>query len=232
MPTHARLPLWDDQSDAQKLESLRAMVMDLYHYQLGEKLAEIIEVMEAHAPADEKEEQDIATIKRLAQKHPNLMNMNCEVGHFTASAIIIDVTSGRILLHFHKWLKRWLQLGGHADYETDFSLVALREAEEESGLSDLAFLPPEKPILPLDYDVHTIPQSKDFPEHLHLDLRYVLTTSYPKALAPQEGESATFNWLTFDEALAMGEAIDDSLKRLIRKAQQVYEDYEDYKKSI
>ena len=90
---------------------------------------------------------------------------------------------------------------------------------KETGLPDLSFYPANDEIAPIDYDVHSIPQHGDLPQHLHLDFRYLLLTRKPDALAPAAGESTRFRWLRFDEALAMGDAIDDSLKRLLRKGQ-------------
>lgn len=217
MPKHARLPRWHDKSDTQKLETLHQLVMDLYRYQLGDTLSQICTMLDAHQTDDVKEQNDIALIKQLIFEHPNILNMNCEVGHVTASAIIVDITSQRILLHFHKRLNRWLQVGGHADYETDMSIVALREAEEETGLTDLKFLSQNTAVVPVDYDVHTIPQNKDFPEHLHLDFRYLLSTQQPDALSPEAGESTRFKWLTCDEALSSRYELDESLRRLIQK---------------
>jgi 8-oxo-dGTP pyrophosphatase MutT (NUDIX family) len=217
MPSHARLPLWDDKSDAQKLETLHSLVMDLYRYELADTHRQLLEMLNAHQTTDPKEIADIATIKRLIHEHPNIINMNCEVGHITASAIVVDMTSKRILLHFHKRLQRWLQVGGHADYERDFSLVALREAQEETGLPDLAHYPEQTSVVPIDYDIHTIPQSNDKPEHLHLDFRYILVTNQPDALSPADGESTRFKWLSFDDALSLGDDIDDALHRLIDK---------------
>lgn len=221
MPNHARLPLWDDKSNAQKLDALHHLVMDMYRYQLGDALSQIKAILDAHQTTDEKEQQDIILIKQLIQAHPNIINMNCEVGHLTASAIIVDITSNKTLLHFHKRLNRWLQVGGHADYETDFSQVALREAQEETGLSDLAYYPVDSPVVPLDFDVHTFPQRNAIPEHLHLDFRYVLTTSQPNALAPADGESVQFKWLTFDEALSLIGEEDYALRRAIQKTQEL-----------
>lgn len=223
MPHHARLPLWDNKSDAQKLDALHHLLMDLYRYQLGDVLSQIVGMLDAHQTTDKKEQQDIALIKQLIQAYPNIVNMNCEVGHITASAVIVDLTSYKTLLHFHKRLNRWLQVGGHGDYETDFSQVALREAQEETGLPDLAFYPPDKPIVPIDYDAHTFPQRKDLPEHLHLDFRYILTTRQPDALSPEDGESVQFKWLTFDEALSLLGEDDYGLRRLIQKAQKLFE---------
>lgn len=222
MPNHVRLPLWDDKSAEQKIETLQNLVMDLYRYELEDTRSILLSMLDAHQTQDEKELADIDIIKGLIHQYPHIMNMNCEVGHITASAIIVDITSNRTLLHFHKRLNRWLQVGGHGDCERDFSLVALREAQEETGLPDLVHYPADVPIVPIDYDVHTIPQRKDYPEHLHLDFRYVLTTSQPDSLAPADGESTQFKWLSFAEVLSLGDEIDYSLHRLLKKVSQIF----------
>ena len=217
-PQHARLPLWQDKSPEDKLDTLRELALDLYATQFRQARLDLLAMLDAHSPADEKESRDMQRIRELVAAHPNIFSMNCEVGHVTASAAIIEPTTRRALLHYHKRLGRWLQVGGHAEYETDFAQVALREAREETGLPDLAFYPPAEKAAPIDYDVHTIPQSGDKPEHLHLDFRYVLVTLQPDELAPASGESIQFRWLSFADALEMGDAIDDSLRRLLRKA--------------
>jgi hypothetical protein len=45
-----------------------------------------------------------------------------------------------------------------------------------------------------------------------------LVTEQPAALAPAIGESTRFRWLTFAEALSLRDAIDDSLRRLLKRA--------------
>ena len=224
MPRHASLPLWRDQSVEQKLDTLRGQALDLYRYQLAETYASIMGMLEAHQPDDDKEAADIDLIKRLIAEHPDILSMSCEVGHITASALIVDRVSRRTLLHFHKRLGRWLQVGGHVEYETDIAVAALREAREETGLTDLEFYPAAEAVPPIDFDVHTIPPDLKTPEHLHLDFRYLLLTRRSGSVAPAAGESTQFRWLGFDEALALDTEIDPSLKRLLRKGQVLLRD--------
>ena len=61
--------------------------------------------------------------------------------HVTASALVVDSTSGRILLRWHQKMCRWLQVGGHGNAgENDPWVIARREAREETGLVDLTAL--------------------------------------------------------------------------------------------
>ena len=90
-------------------------------------------------------------------------------GHFTGSAWLVDRAGRRVLLTHHRKLERWLQLGGHADGDRDLAQVALREAQEESGLNGLSV---EAPLF--DLDRHWIPERRDVPGHWHYDARYVV----------------------------------------------------------
>lgn len=187
-------------------------------YALPERQAALLRSLARHSPADPKEARDILLIRRLVCQHSDIMSPRCQVGHITASALVIDCASGRILLHYHRKLSRWLQVGGHLEGEVEVAQAALREAREETGLPDLAFFP-HAAAVPVDLDVHTIPAQPNMPAHLHLDFRYLLTTRQPQALAPQPGESLQFRWLTVQQALALDDALDSSLRRLLRKAQ-------------
>ncbi len=194
---------------------------EIRRQQRREALAAALALLARQKPADAKEARDIHRIQSLITAHPDIFSSSCEVGHVTASAVIVELESRRTLLHYHKRLGRWLQVGGHVERETEIAQAALREAREETGLPDLRFHRAECPASPIDIDVHSIPRRGDQPEHLHLDFRYLLLTSQPDALVPAEGESTRLRWLSFLEALNMGDEIDASLRRLLLKARKL-----------
>ncbi len=117
--------------------------------------------------------------------------------HVTGSAIVLDA-GGRVLLHRHKRLGRWLQPGGHLDPGEHPAEAARRETAEETGLA--AGHPTDGPRL-LHVDVHEGPRG-----HLHLDLRYLLTADGNAPLAPAAGESPVVAWFERDEACRRGDA--------------------------
>ena len=72
-------------------------------------------------------------------------------GHVTGSAWLVSPDGKKVLLTHHKKLGRWLQLGGHADGESDVLLVSQRETEEESGLI----------VEPVSYTHLTLPTNRE-----------------------------------------------------------------------
>jgi len=138
-------------------------------------------------------------------------------GHFTASCYIVD-DEGRLLLHHHRRLDRWLQMGGHVEGDEAPFDAALREGEEESGLRDLELAP----ATIVDLDIHRIPAGKGEPDHDHYDVRYVARTAHPESIAIDRAESRELAWVSLDRAreLMHGE---ESL-RVLRKIDRLLQE--------
>ena len=136
-------------------------------------------------------------------------------GHFTGSAWLVSADGQRVLLTHHRKLDRWLQLGGHADGERDLAQVALKEAEEESGLGGLVL---EDGQL-FDIDKHWIPERRDAPGHWHYDARYVVRALGSEQFAVSE-ESLALAWREITDvanAMIATPDGDDSLPRMAKR---------------
>lgn len=131
-------------------------------------------------------------------------------GHFTGAAWLVSADGERILLTHHRKLDRWLQLGGHADGDADLRQVALKEAEEESGLTGLSVEPDI-----FDLDRHWIPERKDVPGHWHYDVRYVVRAGADEAFTVSD-ESHALAWREI-ASLLQDASLDESLRRMARK---------------
>ncbi|MCO6010903.1 NUDIX domain-containing protein [Actinoallomurus purpureus] len=110
-------------------------------------------------------------------------------GHVTCGAVVID-QDRRLLLIQHKALGRWLLPGGHLEPgDVNLPGAALRELEEETGISwHDAVAQSGQDVTPVDIDLHTIPANpaKGEPEHWHADFRWVLRVEEPKVVLQAE----------------------------------------------
>jgi 8-oxo-dGTP pyrophosphatase MutT (NUDIX family) len=180
----------------------------------------LLDLLALYAGRQPAERGCATRIRSLVEARPDCFERTCLPGHVTGSAWVLSADRRRFLLTHHRKLGRWLQLGGHADGESDLAAVALREAAEESGLGPFAFLGPPGPgpILPIDLDVHAIPARPGEPAHEHHDVRFVLVALAGEATASSESHALRwFEMEALDSALAALGA-DESLARLGRKA--------------
>jgi 8-oxo-dGTP pyrophosphatase MutT (NUDIX family) len=153
-------------------------------------------LLTGYQAAGETEAADLERMTGLAATVPDPWARSLPL-HFTASALVVHPATRRVLLRWHVKHGLWLQVGGHGDPgETSPLQIALREAAEETGLTDLVPWPDDS----LRHVVVCyVRPSQTEPEHEHADLRYILATGSPDAIAP-ENEQSPLRWLTVDEA--------------------------------
>jgi 8-oxo-dGTP pyrophosphatase MutT (NUDIX family) len=158
--------------------------------------APVADLLAAYRPQGEAEAADLAQVRTLATTAPDPWLRTLPL-HITGSALIVHPDSGRVLLRWHQRQQAWLQVGGHGDPgESDPLAIAMREAVEETGLTDLRAWPDTQlrhlVIVP-------VPASRAEPAHHHADLRFVLATQEP-GKARAENQEAPLRWLSLPEA--------------------------------
>ena len=172
-------------------------------------------MLDADLVGDEQEQRRTEILEWI-DTHDDALYRTCLDGHLTGSAVVIDPSRPATLLIHHKKLQMWLQPGGHADGEGDLAQVALREAEEETGLRGLTVLTPA-----VDLDIHGIPARGDEPEHLHLDVRFVVLAQPGSIADPDEIETMGAAWVPPEDP--DGLLVTDEMRRLIDRALAVAE---------
>jgi 8-oxo-dGTP pyrophosphatase MutT (NUDIX family) len=122
-------------------------------------------------------------------------------GHVTASGYVLDPSRRRVLLIRHKTLHRFLQPGGHVESEDASPLhAAIREIKEETSITSLKHISVhDDETVPIDIDIHPIPQRKDEPVHCHHDFRYLFVGVHPCEFVWNEHECSGYEWRTIDE---------------------------------
>ena len=177
------------------------------------RAADLLAALAAFEPDGAAERESLARIRALLAGGADPFTRKTR-DHVTTSAVVARPDGSAFLFVHHRRLDTWLQPGGHVEPEdaTVFD-AARREAMEETGVARF-----DAPLgtRVLDVDVHPIPATRDRPEHVHFDLRHLLTTLEEGSAASPE-EVRAVRWFSCEEALAEADA---SLARALRKARR------------
>lgn len=147
-------------------------------------------------------------------EHPNAFQRDHLPGHITGSSWILDASKQSVLLVHHGTLNKWLQPGGHADGEENVLNVALREAQEETGVRNFRLLSENI----FDLDIHPIPARLNFPEHLHYDIRFLFEADKEERIIVSE-ESHDVAWIAIDKLGALTQS-NPSIIRMVAKVKE------------
>ena len=162
----------------------------------------LIEEIEKYEPFNEMEERDKELILRALRREENVFSRENSLCHMTASAWISSPDRTKVLMAYHNIYDSWSWLGGHADGDMDLLRVALKEAEEESGLSKV------KPLMQdifslevLTVDGH-MKKGKYVSSHLHLNVTYLLEADDRETVHAKEDENRGVRWFSPEDAVA------------------------------
>ena len=156
--------------------------------------------IEAYAPWDAQEAADREMLLRAIDELDQPLCRENPFAHFTASSWIVNPGRDRALMAWHNIYRTWAWTGGHADGESDLLAVALREAREETGLSDL------RPLRREIYSLEALPvnahvkRRRFVSAHLHLNVTYLLTADDAQAVRCKPDENSAGAWLPLAEA--------------------------------
>ena len=163
------------------------------------KILKLKEQIEKYIPYNEQEASDKELMLEYIDKFEDVLTRKNKMCHFTASNWIVNKDKTKVLMIYHNIYKSWAWTGGHADGDSDLLHVAIKEAEEETGLNNLKLLSDGIYGLQiLTVDSH-IKRGKFVSSHLHLDCCFLLEANEEEKLRIKEDENSGVKWVEIDK---------------------------------
>ena len=163
------------------------------------KILKLKEQIEKYIPYNEQEASDKELMLEYIDKFEDVLTRKNKMCHFTASNWIVNKDRTRVLMIYHNIYKSWAWTGGHADGDSNLLHVAIKEAEEETGLNNLKLLSDGIYGLQiLTVDSH-IKRGKFVSSHLHLDCCFLLEANEKEKLRIKEDENSGVKWIEIDK---------------------------------
>ena len=157
-------------------------------------------LLEQFQPCCEQEEGDKRVILDYCRTFPqNILTRENEFAHLTSSGLVLNPSLTRVLMVYHNIYHSWSWTGGHCDGDPDFLAVALREAQEETGLARVQPLAGELmglDILPVPGHVK---RGRYVPAHMHLSAAFVLVAPEGQAVREKPDENSGVRWFDTGE---------------------------------
>ena len=163
---------------------------------------ELLGQLEQYRPFNEQEERDRDILLRCLREEGDIFTRDNAMAHMTASAWVVNRERTKVLMAYHNIYHSWSWLGGHADGDRDLLRVAVREAVEESGLSDI------RPVTDSIYSIEVltvdghVKRGAYVASHLHLNVTYLLEADDHGILHTKEDENSGVAWFPAEEAVS------------------------------
>ena len=179
-----------------------------------------IQDIKKYIPVNEQESKDKEIILDFINKNEDVLTRENEVAHLTSSGFIVNKNRDKVLMIHHNIYNSWGWTGGHADGDSDLLEVAIKEAKEETGITNV------RPIIDdiCCIDILTvkghIKKGKYVAPHLHLSVAYVLEADETEEVKVKEDENSGVKWVDIDKVLELTdeEHMKDVYSKLINKS--------------
>lgn len=163
------------------------------------KILNLKEQIEKYIPYNEQEKSDKEIMLKSLETFDDMLTRENKICHFTASNWIVNKERTKVLMIYHNIYKSWAWVGGHADGDADLLHVALKEAQEETGLKNFKVLSDGIFAIKIaNVDSH-IKRGKFVSDHLHFDCCFLLEADENEELHIKEDENSGVKWIDIND---------------------------------
>lgn len=179
----------------------------------------IYDLINDYQPFDEHEIEVKKAMLQFINNNEDVLTRDNKIGHFASSAWIVNKERTKVLMIYHNLYKSWAWVGGHADGDSDLLHVALKETEEETGLTNVKVLDNNLFGINISPVEEHIKRGNLVNTHLHLDVVYLLEADEEDTIRIKEDENSDIKWIDIDkiDELNIEEVMLPVYKRLNKK---------------
>lgn len=165
-------------------------------------MMKLIEEIKRYEPYNEQEQVDKQLILNFIDKNPNYLLRENLTAHLTSSAIIVNPEKTKVLFAYHNIYDSWSWVGGHNDGDPDMLKVAIKEAKEETGIKEVKVLNHDIFMIDVIYVANHIKKGVYVPDHLHLNVTYLLEASEDEILEVKHDENQAVAWIELKDVFS------------------------------
>lgn len=165
----------------------------------GVKNMNWINSIKEYRPYNNQERKDKGVILKCLDMFDDVLTRDNEVAHITSSGFVVNKARDKVLMIYHNIFDSWSWTGGHADGESDLLQVAIKEANEETGIKKIN--PISQDIISLDIFpvLAHIKNGNYVSSHLHLSVAYLIEADENEELIIKADENSDVKWISIDE---------------------------------
>ncbi|MEG1704984.1 MAG: NUDIX hydrolase [Clostridia bacterium] len=152
-----------------------------------------------YIPYNAQEEKDKQVMLEYINKFDDILVRTNEIAHMTSSSWIVNKNRDKVLMIFHNIYNSWSWTGGHADGESNFLDVAIKEAKEETSVINIKPITNEIIALDILPVWGHIKRGKYVSSHQHLNVTYLLEADENDELSIKADENSGVKWVPFNE---------------------------------
>ena len=168
------------------------------------KISKLKKQIEEYIPYNEQEKSDKEIMLKSLETFDDMLTRENKICHFTASNWIVNKERTKVLMIYHNIYDSWAWTGGHADGDADMLHVALKEAEEETGIKNIKVLNDGElaSLEILTVDGH-VKRGKYVSSHLHLNCSFILEADEQEVLQIKADENSGVKWVDIEESVKL-----------------------------
>ncbi len=175
-----------------------------------------IDLIKKYIPKNEQEEVDKKTILQFIENNPDALYRTNLTAHMSSSGIVVNKSMDKVLFAHHNIYDSWGWVGGHNDGDDNPLRVALKEAKEETGVSNIYPYSEEIFILDVIYVFNHKKHGKYVNDHLHMNTTYLLIADENDVLIVKPDENSGVKW--FDIDTVFEHITEERIKSVYQKA--------------